>query len=192
MQDSFTGPLTPSLERAGLQGIGAKVTLGGEALKIAGSGSGELVVAAADVERIRVAAFRGGRFGPSFETTIWLERGGEPILVMPQRRAEGYALVIRRFAGAVAAAGGLERVWRGPGLRTAVINMILVMGSLGGLLAVLIYAAIDSGNWPWMLAAALFGIVYLLLLRNQILWHWPRRLRGLQELDFLLPTEADR
>jgi hypothetical protein len=162
----------------------------GDALRIAGSNDRELVVSADRVARIRFAHFPGtSTTRASWETKIWAQAGGEPLLILaPPDRANRYGPVMREFAQRVVARHGIDRVRRGPGLATAIVNFALSGCSVMALAGLLLVVAFYDGRWwLWLIAAAATlgaGLLAAALLRSG----WPRRIRSLDELGRELPS----
>ena len=185
---SFEAPPVGALGRAVLKGGMATVRLEGDALKLTGDEGGELAIPAHQVDRIRIVHFGGGRRPTSYETRIWRGNGEEPLLIMPPPHHPGdYATVIRSFAARVAALRGLDRVLRGPGRATAIVQLLLVGLPVTLLAAFLLFAAVaDGSGWMWLLATLALALDAWLIagmVRNR----WPRRVRTLDELDRELP-----
>ena len=170
-------------------GVG-RARVEGDALRIAGADERELVVPADRVGRIRFAHFPGtSTTRPSWETKIRpLAPGPELLILALPEKAGQYGAVMREFAARVAAAGGLDRVMRGPGLGTAIVNFALSGCSVLALAALcLVFAIWDRTWWMWLIAiAALVGAGPLV--RSLLKRHWPRRVASLDALADVLPA----
>lgn len=95
---AFPVPVTGALKRRGLRGSEARVTLAGNALQIAGTEGGVLVVAPERVRRMR-SGWEETKYGPSIETRLWLAGETKPVALLLKNRAYAdYAQVIRGFA----------------------------------------------------------------------------------------------
>jgi len=161
----------------------------GDVLRITGAKGRELTIPADRVGRIRFCHFPGtASTRASYETKIWPEGPGEPLLILaPPGRVGDYALAMREFAARVAARRGLHRVMRGPGIGTAIVNFMLSGCSIIAVaILLLVFAIYDRTWWVWLIAVAavaVAGPLVAALLRN----HWPRRVRSLDELARELP-----
>ena len=191
-EPAFQVPLLEAMRRAGLDGSMAEIRLDGDTLRLVGERSGALAIRAGEVDRIRIAAFRGRRGPPLHETKIW--RAGErtPLLIVASPHHPGsYGPVIRRFAGWVFAEGG--QVQRGPGLLSVIVQMGFTVGSTGLLTLLLLGGAIvERSFWMWLVVLFFAGLTVLLFvgLRRS---YWPRRVSSPEELDeFLPPREEER
>lgn len=174
-----------TLARAGLTGITTRVILDGDRLVLTGATTERLEIAASDVARLRLAEFPASARTQGFcEAAI--DRPGGAILLTANREDVAYAATMRAFARVVAAARGIEALRTGPGLVSAIILLLLVMGSLSFLAAFLLFLAITGGGW-WWAPALLFAPLYLIAWRAQLRRQWPRRVRGLADLDPVLP-----
>lgn len=185
---SFEAPIVAMLERAGLKGGMATVRLEDGTLRLSGDSGGDIAIAAGDVERIRIVRFAGGRRPALHETRIWRGGGAEPLLILaPPHHSDDYGAVIRGFASRVAAIGGMDRVSRGPGLATALVQLMLVAFPLILLAGFLLILATDGGSlWLWV-AAGLAAAVAAGLVAGLLRHRWPRPIRSLDELDDELP-----
>jgi len=181
--------LVGALARAGPEGMIGKVRLDGDTLRVVGEKGGELAIPAVQVERIRLVRISGSRLGTTYEAKIWPKGASAPFLLMPPRPPTGYGPVIKGFAGRVAAAGGT--VMRGPGLATAIVNLLIIGGSFTLLAAGAVLLAVFDGGWPWWLAAIITVALDLLLLFDTFRNRWPRRVRNLDELDRELPRKEE-
>ena len=173
-------------------GIGI-ARLEGDSLRIAGERNQELVVPAAQVDCMRIVHFSGSRQPAIYEARIWPKGGSESLLVMAAPRRPGdYGAVIKGFAGHVADLEGIDRVMRGPSLRTAIVSLLLAGGSVTLLAAGIVLVAVFDGGWGWWLAAMVAVALDLLLLASSFRNRWPRRVRNLDELDRELPPNKER
>ncbi len=170
-------------------GVGwAKVK--GNALRIAGTQGRQLLVPADRVGRIRFAHFPGtSTRRPSWETRIWPQGDGKPLLILATPEKAGqYGPVMREFAARVAECGGLGRVMRGPGVGTAIVTFMLSGCSVAALaIMCLAFAIWDRSWWMWLiaiLATALAILMVSALLRKR----WPRGVGSLDELADVLPA----
>lgn len=161
----------------------------GDALRIGGREGRELVIPAERVERIRFASFPGtSTTRASWETRLWLQGGGKPLLILatPETAAR-YGPIMRAFAERVAERGGLDRIMRGPGLGTAIANFALAGCSVMAVaILFVVYAIFDGTWWMWLIAAVsllVAGLLVVSLVRKQ----WPRRISSLDELADVLP-----
>lgn len=188
-QPGFETALVGALARAGPEGGIGLVRLEGDTLRIAGEKGGELAIPAAQVARIRLVRYSGSRLGTTYEAKIWRKGGSEPLLLMPTRPPDGYGPVIKGFARHVAAVRGT--VMRGPGLATAIVNLLIIGGSVTLLAAGAVLLGVYDGGWGWWLAAAVAVALDLLLLASTFRNRWPRRVRNLDELDRELPRKEE-
>ena len=174
---------------AGWDGVG-RARVEGDALHIAGASDRELVVPAERVARIRFAHFPGtSTTRASWETKIWPQAGGDLLLILAAPGQAGrYGPVMREFAARVAEKGGLDRVMRGPGLGTAIVNFALSGCSVLALaILCLLFAIWDRTWWMWLIAAAA-SVGAVLLVAALLRRHWPRRVTSLDALADVLPA----
>jgi hypothetical protein len=161
-----------------------------DALRITAARERELVIPAGRVGRIRFAHFPStSTTRAGWETKIWPQGAGKPLLILATPEKAGqYGTVMREFAARVAECGGLERITRGPGLATAIVNFALSGCSMMALaILCVIFAIWDRSWWMWLIAAVATltaGGLVISLVRN----HWPRRIASLDELADMLPA----
>jgi hypothetical protein len=152
---------------------------------LTGAASERVEIAAAEVARLRLAEY------PATASTrghceAGIARAGGPILLTANRDDDAYGATMRAFALAVVAANGAGVMRRGPGLGSAIVMMLLTIGSLTLLMLFLIALAALGGGW-WWAAALLFAPLYLLVWRAQLHRQWPRRVHDPADLDIVLP-----
>ena len=189
-EPAFEVPLLEAMRRAGLEGLMAEVRLDGDTLRLAGDRGGALAIPAREVDRIRIAAFRGRRGPPLHETRIWRAGAeGSLLLVASPHHPGSYGPVIRRFAGWVFAEGG--EVLRGPGMLSVIVQMGFTVGSTGLLTLLLLGGAIvERSVWMWLVVLFFASLTVLLFvgLRRS---YWPRRVSSPEELDEFLPPREE-
>jgi hypothetical protein len=188
-QTGFETALVGALARAGPEGMIGKVRLDGDTLRVVGEKGGELAIPAVQVERIRLVRISGSRLGTTYEARIWRKGMSAPVLLMPPRPPGGYGPVIKGFARHVAAVRGT--VMRGPGLVTAIVNLLIMGGSVTLLATGAVLLGVYEGGWGWWLAAAVAVALDFLLLASTLRNRWPRRVRNLDELDRELPSKKE-
>ena len=136
---------------------------------------------------------RLARFEPSARTRGFCEAkiwwSGPPLYFSAMIDDEEFTNVIGGLARRVAATGGVGALRSGPDLLSAVIMFALTIGSLGLLLAFLLYLALADGGW-WWAPLLVFAPLYVLALRAQLRNHWPRRLTHIGDIEMLLPRKA--
>lgn len=185
----FHVPVTAELERAGLRGLQASISLEGDTLRLSGEEGGEIAVQATDVERLQLAHFGGSRLPTLYEAKIWRKSLPGPLLIVAGRQPGQYGPAMKAFAGRIAGRGGA--VMRGPSLRTALAGLLLAGGSLTLLAAgAVLLAVLDDGWGWWLLAIALIvidGLWLVATFRNR----WPRRVLDPDELDRELPPAKE-
>ena len=181
----FKTATNQGLRKAGLTDILTEVTLAGGHLVLTGRKGEQARVEAAEVTTLRFAEFPPtARTQGCCEAVI--ERPAGRLVFTAPRNDTAYAATMRGFAAAVQAARGPGAIRRGPGTGSAIVMMILTIGSLTLLLAVLLGFALLDGDW-WWAAALLFAPLYLLAWRAQLRRNWPRSIGSLAELDSVLP-----
>lgn len=173
------------LERHGVRGQLVRVELEGSALVIEGAEGGSVRIEAARVDRIRQFRMEAvhslhSPLPTMFETKIWWDGGAKPVLLIPGDGHKSYRAVIGRFAEAVAAARGLDRLRLGPGYTTAIVNLLIVGPPCLMVFALMIWIAVDQGGWWWVVGGIVFMLFFWLAGRN-IVSRWPRRLRSLDQ-----------
>lgn len=152
---------------------------------LSGAASERVEIAAAEVVRLRLAEY------PATASTrgyceAEVARAGGPVMLTANRDDDAYGATMRAFALAVAAANGAGALRRGPGVGSAIVMMLLTIGSLTLLMLFLIALAALGGGW-WWTAVLLFAPLYLLAWRAQLHRQWPRRVREPADLDIVLP-----
>ena len=182
-----TGP-NGTLARAGLTDVITRVALDGDRLVLTGAAAERLEIGAAEVTRLRLAEYPATARTRGYCETM-IERPGGRILLTANRDDIAYGRTIRAFALAVAAARGPDSVVRGPGLGSAIIMLLLTMGSLSLLMAFLLWLALWAGGW-WWVPVIVLAPLYAFAWRAQLDRQWPRRLRDPAELGIVLPPFA--
>jgi hypothetical protein len=125
------------------------------------------------------------KYGRCYECRLWVAGSEAPPLVLQPlgRRPPEYGATVRAFAGALAAAGGLERIEGGVS-RAAALFMPVAIGLL--FLAAAGIALFALGNEPWwgrLLVPLVPGLLFALGVRLAITRYWPRPIRSLAELE---------
>jgi hypothetical protein len=185
MNAAFSQPSFRFPRRLGLRGT-VTVSFDGAALTLRGAEGGERRIVPAQVARLRSGRDDAGKYGPSYETRLWLSDGGMlAFAVLGTGNAGGYLATMRGFAAAMAADGRLARMEGG----TSVAGSLLFPGLVGALfLAASCVALFVLTNQPWwgrLLVPLLPGVMTALGIvaaRRS----WPRPVASLEEYGFRL------
>jgi hypothetical protein len=185
---SFGVRLNPRLERNEIRGEPARVRLDRDVLVIEGAVSGRLAIAAARVARLRLYV-HASKVRTFYEARIRVSggRGGE-IALLPIGESGVYRDVMREFAQAIAAAGGLRRIEAGRSrLMAWAVYPALVL-----LLASLTFAtgshALRTGAIGDWLVAAAFAALFALFL-PALFGIRIRPVASVKAIDALLPPD---
>lgn len=173
--------------RRGLIGDDILVRCEGGALHLRGSEAGELVIPAAKVDKLR--QFRTGAIQelqgevPSiYETKIWFDGGSKPAMLTPYEQHGNYRTAMRDFAAAIVALRGFDRLYCGPGMTTAIINLILIGVPVLGLFAYMLWVSMEDGGVWWLLTAVL-AVFFSFVSWRVIYARWPRPVRSMEEFE---------
>jgi hypothetical protein len=159
----FEATVGPSLRREGLNAGRARIAFERGTLTITGLEGGAIAIPAGLVERVRFGRAIGDpKLPETCVARIWRRGQRTPIVVGSVLHGEGsYSATMKPFAAAVAAGGGLKRVYVG---RPAYVAFVLApLGSLVfGYQAVSFgrFAMVTGSAWDWMMAG-LLGICAL-------------------------------
>ena len=192
----FAVPLRRAMRREGLAGSRAEVRLQGDTLVLTGDSGGTLSIAAAEVERLRIAFHElpPPRFvvrPPSRLYQARIRRRAKRSLLVgpPSDRPDQYRAAMRLFAGWVFANGG--EVLRGPGLAELILRLVWAIVPLTLIGLLLLGGAIVEGLVSLGLAAVLVLALPAFLVRRIHRRHWPRRVTRPEELDEVLPPPEE-
>src|SRR5687767_6180928 len=123
---AFIQPSCRRLRRLGIKGK-ATVSCDGTALEIRGAEGGEQRIAPAHVVRLRSGRDDTIKYGPSYETRLWLSDGGRIVFtVLGTGNAAPYIATMRSFGEAMAAAGQLGRMESGTTLAGSLLFPLLI------------------------------------------------------------------
>lgn len=177
---AYVNPSTRHLRRLGIKGA-ATVRFDGAALEIEGAEGGRLRIAPTQVERLRSGRDNMAKYGPHYETRLWLTGEREPLTLSVAGTAVAgpYVATMRGFGAAMASASRLDRVQSG----ISVIDTLLGPALMGIVfLAAVGVALFVITNEPWwgrMIVPVVPGVVTAILAfvarRN-----WPRPARSVE------------
>jgi hypothetical protein len=191
MSDDGTGFYAAPHASLAAHGIGEQPALycTGGTLQVRDAAGGAFDIAPERVERLRLGATRT-KLDIYHQARLFLAGEAEPLLIRPRAtRDPHYAATMRRFAHAVAAAGGIERIERGLTGRLALVGVLAVIPVAAGasLMALLVWSKEYGMAGAVAFTALMAGMVALLA------WHAlarerPRPVASLEELEIYLPN----
>lgn len=183
----FKALMTGRLRSFGLEGDEAIVRFDGALLTIDGELGGRIAIAPAAVDRVR--QFRTGavqelqgEVASISETLIWWNGDPKPLMLTPFEGHAGYRAIIRDFGAKVATANGIDRLYRGPGAATAIVNLVLIGVPVLALLAYLIWVSMEEGGM-WWAASALLALFFVAISWMRIVRRWPRPVRVFDQFE---------
>ncbi len=188
---AFRCKVVRAFRRRDFDGDYVAATITGKGITLRGEGRGFLYVPFERVVRMRAGVTKT-KYGPIYETSVWLDGEREPLRFFPYDRTDdrGYSAAVRALAAALAARGKLGRVERGLSVFDTFSGPALIVPVI---LFALVGAAVSADPPVWwhflvipFLPVAAFGVV---------LWHavtrdFPRAVRSLDDLDVQLPVKA--
>jgi hypothetical protein len=171
----FEATVGPSLRRGGLSAGPARAAFKNGVLTITGLEGGTIAIPAGLVERIRFGRAIGDPKLPiTCVARIWRRGQRTPIVIGTILHGEGsYSATMKPFAAAVAAGGGLSRVYVG---RPAYVAFAIapLCSLVFGYQAVSFgrYAMVSGSGWDWMMAGllgvcALAGVLAVFNMRSR-------------------------
>lgn len=188
---SFRSVGSRALARLGVKGDQVSVRLEGDQLVLTGCEGGTLRIPAGSVDRLRhfrteVVQSLPSNVPSTVEAKIWWSGRPKPVLLIPIGQRRGYSAVIGGFAERVAAWRGVERLRIGPGVTTAILNLLIVVPPCLLLFGLLLTLSILDSSW-WWLATIPLSALFLWLAGRNIVSRWPRRVRSLEAFKADLP-----
>jgi hypothetical protein len=179
-EPAFTQPSCRRLRGFGIKGT-ATICFDGTGLEIRGAEGGEHRIAPAQVIRLRSGRDDAIKYGPSYETRLWLRDGRKvAFTVLGMANAGPYLATMRGFGDAMAAAGQLGRMEGG----TSVAGSVVFPALIGALfVAASIIALFVINEEPWWgrllvpLAPGVITALAIMLARRS----WPRPVGSVAE-----------
>jgi hypothetical protein len=168
------------LRRVGIKGA-ATIRFDGAWLEIRGAEGGEHRIAPAQVMRLRSGRDDAIKYGPSYETRLWLSDGRRiAFTVLGMANAGPYLATMRQFGETMAAAGQLGRMEGG----TSVVGSVIFPALMGALfVAASIIALFVITEEPWWgrllvpLVPGSLTVLAITLARRS----WPRPVVSIEE-----------
>jgi hypothetical protein len=177
---AFTQSSCRRLRRLGIKGT-ATVRFDGTALEIRGAEGGEQRIAPARVVRLRSGRDDAIKYGPSYETRLWLSDGGRIVLsVLGMRNAGPYIATMGRFGEAMAAAGELGRMEGGTSVAGSLLFPMLIGPVFVAASIIALFVITEEPWWGRLLVPLIPGVVTALavmLARRS----WPRPVASVAE-----------
>lgn len=185
---------SPSLRWSGIKGKQVFVevaTYDGPLLTIVGSKRGKMEIPVADITRLRAGV---ELWKTNYYRCLVSRKGGRTISLEGTRAGLDYSDLVIHLAEEMEMLGHFDRVERGLRHVAALGHLLL----FGGISLVLCYAIYDTwvrwgSDWngdDWLVpggvaAASLF--LAALALSNYVRWHFPRRVKDIEDLKRVLP-----
>jgi hypothetical protein len=177
---AFTQSSTRCLRRLGIKGP-TTVRFDGTALEIRGSKGGEERIAPARIVRLRSGRDDAIKYGPSYETRLWLTDGGKVVLsAFGMANAGPYVATMRAFGEVMAAAGQLKRMERGTSAAGSLLFPILIGAVFVAASIIALFVITEEPWWGRALVPLIPGLITglaVILARRT----WPRPISSIEE-----------
>lgn len=184
---TFRVHMNGRLQRAGLAGDFAVVSISHDGLTIKGATSGSIQVPWTRIARGRIG-YTETNYGLIYEARFWTdEQPALRLIPLDSDEHATYAAGMRSLAKELAAIGRLERIETGVSKFEALVAPMLTGIVVAAAVLVAGYAMHPPLWWHFIVIPGIPAIAFAVLTWMAVKVHWPRPLDNFAELDRQLP-----